>query len=111
MRHALEGNQSLPLVRRLPARPITALPHAAHRDATGRLVADVPIRVGEDNAEGRHVPRPQRLAELRRRAARSIASSAVSQPPAEAPSHFSDTGPVPRAAGGSTSSTIGPLRE
>src|SRR5262249_28275451 len=67
-RHPVEGDEPLPLMLRLPAGPVAALRHIAHRDASGGLVADVAVRVGEDDTEGRDVPRPKRLAELRRRA-------------------------------------------
>ena len=43
--------------------------------------------------------------------ARFMPSMAVSQPHGSKPSQRSDTGPVPRAGAGSTSSTIGPFRD
>ena len=109
--HALERDHALPLMPRIPAGPIATFGQPANRNAADRLMADVPVPVGEDEVERRHPPRSGRLPQLHGGAGAVHAEHAVSQPQGSAPSQRNDTGPVSRAAAGSTSSTIGPLRE
>src|SRR5262249_26709882 len=63
-RHPLERNQAVPLMYRVPAWPVAAFPNVANRHTASCLIADMAVRVGEDDAERGHVPGPSGLAEF-----------------------------------------------
>src|SRR5262245_36111869 len=63
-RHAFIGDQIAPLVGGIPAEAKAALPLLADGDATGGLIANMPVSAGEDKVPGWYNPSPQRQAKF-----------------------------------------------